>query len=58
VDNYKDIDWDEDNNRANKASNAKLLAVAAVEQTQRRRNVRGRVASSVAIGQTPKCLKQ
>jgi hypothetical protein len=58
VDNYEDIDWDEDNNRDNKASNAKLLAVAAVEQTQQRQNVRGRVASSVAIGQTPVHLKQ
>jgi hypothetical protein len=58
VDNYEDIDWDEDDNWDNKASNAKLLAVAAVEQTQRQQNVRGRVASSVAIGQTPECLKQ
>jgi hypothetical protein len=58
VDNYEDIDWDKDNNRDNKASNAKLLAVAAVEQTQQRRNVRGRVASSVAFGQTPARLKQ
>jgi hypothetical protein len=31
VDNYEDIDWDKDNNRDNKASNAKLLAAAAVE---------------------------
>jgi hypothetical protein len=34
VDNYEDIAWDEDNNQDSKASNAKLLAVAAVEQTQ------------------------
>jgi hypothetical protein len=58
VDNYEDIDWDEDNNRDNKASNSKLLVVAAVEQTQRQRNVQGRVASSVAIGQMPAHLKQ
>jgi hypothetical protein len=34
VDNYEDIAWDEDNNWDNKASNAKHLAIAAVEQTQ------------------------
>jgi hypothetical protein len=39
VDNYKDIAWVKDNNRGNKASNAKHLAVAAVEQTQQRRKV-------------------
>jgi hypothetical protein len=58
VDNYEDIDLDEDINQDNKASDAKLLAVAAVEQTQQRRNVQGCVASSVAIGQMPECLKQ
>jgi hypothetical protein len=57
-DDNKDINEDEDNNRDDKASNAKLVAIAAEEQTQRQRNVRQRVASSVAIGQTPACLGQ
>ncbi len=33
MDIYKDIDWDKDDNRDNKASNAKLVAVAAEERT-------------------------
>ncbi len=58
MDIYKDIDWDEDNNRDNKASDAELVAVAAEERTQRRQNIQGRVASGVAIGQMQACLKQ
>jgi hypothetical protein len=40
LDNNEDIDWDKDDDRDNEASNAKLVAVAAEEWTQQRRNVR------------------
>jgi hypothetical protein len=33
LDDNEDIDWDEDDERDNKASNAKLGAVAAEERT-------------------------
>ncbi len=58
MDIYKDIDWDKDNNRDNKASNAKLVAVAAEERTQQQWNAQGRVPSNAAIGQTQVRLKQ
>jgi hypothetical protein len=40
LDNNEDIDRDKDDDQDNKASNAKLVAIAAEEQTQRRCNVR------------------
>jgi hypothetical protein len=52
------MDRDKDDNQDNKASNAKLIAVATEAQTQQRRNVQQRVASGVAIGQTPAHLGQ
>jgi hypothetical protein len=58
LDIYKDIDWDEDDNWDNKASNAKLVAVAAEERTQQQWNAQGHVPSNVAIGQTQVRLKQ
>jgi hypothetical protein len=33
LDNNKDIDWGKDDNQDNKASDAKLVAVAAEERT-------------------------
>jgi hypothetical protein len=34
LDNNKDIDWDEEDNWDNEASDAKLIAVAAEERTR------------------------
>jgi hypothetical protein len=33
LDNNEDIDWDEDDDRDNEASDAKLIAIAAEERT-------------------------
>ncbi len=55
-DDDEDINRDKDNYRDNKASNAKLVAIATEEQTQQQSNVGQDVASGVVIGQTPVCL--